>query len=43
MYQKPVVQRFGTFREVTQSGVAWGFGDTGGGFWQFILTRPSTS
>lgn len=43
MYQKPSLERFGTFREVTRSGTQWGFGDTGGGLWQFFLTSPSTS
>jgi len=43
MYQKPVVQRFGSFREVTQSGTRGGFGDTSGGIWTFLTTSPSPS
>ena len=42
MYQKPAIQRFGTFREVTKAGEELGFGDTAG-VWQFFLTAPSTS
>ena len=43
MYQKPSLQRFGTFREVTRGGTRSGFGDTGGGIWRFLLTSPTTS
>ena len=43
MYQKPVVQRFGSFREVTQAGTESGFGDTTGGIWRFLTSSPSTS
>lgn len=43
MYQKPVVQRFGSFREVTQAGTSGGIGDTSGGIWRFLTTSPSTS
>jgi len=43
MYTKPTVQRFGTFREVTRSGNHSGWGDTTGGIWRFLSTRPSTS
>jgi hypothetical protein len=43
MYQKPSLQRFGTFREVTRGGVRRGFGDSSGGFFRFIHTRPTTS
>lgn len=43
MYQKPELQRFGTFREVTQGGTSSGFGDTSAGVWRFLTTRPSTS
>lgn len=44
MYQKPSLQRFGTFREVTRSGTQLGFGDTSAGSWiAFLITSPSTS
>ena len=43
MYQKPVVQRFGTFREVTQAGTVSGWGDTTGGIYRFLNSSPSTS
>ena len=34
MYMKPALQRFGTFREITQAGVEFGYGDLGGGYWR---------
>jgi hypothetical protein len=43
MYEKPDLQRFGTFREVTQGGVSSGWGDTTGGIWRFLTTSPRTS
>jgi hypothetical protein len=43
MYQKPELQRYGTFREVTQAGDSSGFGDTSGGIWRFLTSSPSTS
>lgn len=43
MYEKPRIERFGTFREVTQAGVEAGFGDTTGGIWRFLTSNPSTS
>ncbi len=43
MYEKPELQRYGTFREVTQAGTSSGIGDTTGGIWRFLLTSPRTS
>ncbi|TVR59520.1 MAG: lasso RiPP family leader peptide-containing protein [Gemmatimonadales bacterium] len=34
MYQKPTLQRFGTFRELTRSGQTAGVGDSAA-FWSF--------
>jgi hypothetical protein len=43
MYEKPCLERFGTFREVTLAGTQSGFGDTSGGIWRFLTSSPSTS
>lgn len=43
MYKKPTIQRFGTFRDVTRAGTQAGWGDTTGGIYRFLTSRPSTS
>ena len=43
MYSKPTLQRFGSFREITRSGTHSGWGDTTGGIYRFLTTRPTTS
>jgi hypothetical protein len=42
MYEKPTLQRFGTFREITLAGVEFGYGDPGGGYWKFEVYSPPT-
>lgn len=44
MYQKPQIERFGTFRELTRGGSTSGNFDSSASNWiQFLFTGPAAS
>lgn len=42
MYSKPTLQRFGTFREITQAGIESGFGDTSS-YYASLTSKPEST